>query len=56
MQNENKHTIEYVKRQAKKLKKLNNITHTQALELTAKSLGFTSYTHCLNTLTNTHNK
>lgn len=38
-----KHTLEYIKRQAKKVKKERGITHTAALEFVSKQLGFDSY-------------
>lgn len=44
------HTLEHVKRQAKQVKKDQGITHTQALEVVAKSLGFLNYAHCVNVL------
>lgn len=45
MQNK-KHTLEWVKRQAKELKRLEGITHTQALERIALSIGYNNYTEC----------
>lgn len=44
------HTLEYVKRKAKQVKKYQNITHTQALEGVARSLGFSNYAHCVTIL------
>ena len=44
--NNKKLTLAYVKRQAKKLKKEKSITHTEALESTAKHFGFSNYKHC----------
>lgn len=34
------HTLEFIKRQAKNIKKLNNITHMQALEISAQRSGY----------------
>ncbi len=45
------HTIAYVKRQAKKLKTLSNITHTQALDLLCKELGYSNWKHFLKVIT-----
>ncbi|MDP1810724.1 MAG: YozE family protein [Sediminibacterium sp.] len=45
MQNQT-YTLDYIKRQAKNLKKERGITHTQALELTAKANGFSNWMHC----------
>lgn len=42
-----KHTLEFVKRQAKRLKKQNGITHTKALEMIANELGFSNWKACL---------
>lgn len=42
-----KHTLEFVKRQAKRLKKENGITHTKALEMIANELGFSNWKKCL---------
>jgi hypothetical protein len=42
-----KHTLEFIKRQAKKLKKQNGITHTKALEMVANELGFVNWKTCL---------
>jgi hypothetical protein len=39
-------TLDYIKRQAKKLKKELTINHTQALELTAKKFGYFNWIHC----------
>jgi hypothetical protein len=39
------HSLEYIKRQAKKLKKERNITHTQALEILAKENGYSNWKH-----------
>lgn len=44
-------TLEYIKRQAKKIRKERNITHTQALELLAKEYGYSNWKHCLRALT-----
>lgn len=48
MQKKN-HSIAYIKRQAKKLKKEQNITHLQALEQIAISLGYSNWKHCQRT-------
>lgn len=40
------HTLEYIKRQAKKLKKEQGITHTQALEVVSKNNGYSNWMHC----------
>lgn len=42
-----KHTLEFVKRQAKNLKKQNGITHTKALEMIANERGFANWKACL---------
>lgn len=44
-------TLDYIKRQAKKIRKERNITHTQALELLAKEYGYSNWKHCLRVLT-----
>lgn len=43
-------TVAYIKRQAKKVKKDKNITHTQALEQLAKEHGFANWKDCLQKL------
>lgn len=40
------HTLEFVKRQAKKLKKEKGITHTEALNEVSKGIGFQNWEHC----------
>lgn len=40
------HTIAYIKRQAKKLKKDQGISHTQALEIISKKYGYNNWKHC----------
>jgi len=42
----NKNNLAFIKRLAKKLKKDNNITHTQALEMAAKMHGYSNWMHC----------
>lgn len=39
------HTLKYIKRQAKKLKKEQGIPHTQALEIVSKSHGYSNWMH-----------
>jgi YozE SAM-like fold/Glyoxalase superfamily protein len=39
------HTIAYIKRQAKNLKKQNGISHTQALDLISKQHGYSNWKH-----------
>ncbi|WP_348071136.1 hypothetical protein [Dyadobacter sp.] len=41
------HTLEFIKRLAKKMKKEKGITHTQALEAVCIEIGYDSYKHCL---------
>lgn len=41
-----KHTITYIKLQAKKIKKEQGLSHTQSLELSAKGHGFSNWMHC----------
>lgn len=43
-------TLEGIKRTAKRIKKAEGITHTQALEKAAKLAGYQNYRHALNTL------
>lgn len=43
---ENQHTIAYVKRQAKKIKKERGISHNEALDIVSKSCGFSNWMHC----------
>ena len=43
----NKHNIEYIKRLAKNIKKEQNLSHNQALNLTVKKLGFNNWKHFL---------
>lgn len=43
----NEHNVEYVKRLAKKIKREQNITHHQALEVAAVNLGFSNWKHFL---------
>jgi hypothetical protein len=40
------HTLAYIKRRAKKLKKESSITHMQALDVLAKEYGFSNWKHC----------
>ncbi len=44
------HTLEYIKRQASKLKKERNIKHADALEIVAKNLGYSNWQHCQRSL------
>jgi hypothetical protein len=44
----NGHTDDFLKRQAKTIKKDQNITHVQALNVAAVEAGFNNYTHFLN--------
>ncbi|WP_179353810.1 hypothetical protein [Winogradskyella vidalii] len=46
--NVNKHNVDYVKRLAKKLKKEQNISHHEALNLTVEKFGFNNWKHFLN--------
>ncbi|MDI1254571.1 MAG: glyoxalase superfamily protein [Flavobacterium sp.] len=48
-------TLEYIKRQAKKLRKELGITHTEALEKIAKQYGFTNWINCQRTLNQNQN-
>lgn len=41
------HTIEWLKRQAKSLKKEKGIPHHEALDTIAKNMGYDSWTHLL---------
>lgn len=50
-QNTPSHTEGYLKRQAKKIKKEQNITHMQALELAAVQAGFTNFKNFQNSIT-----
>jgi hypothetical protein len=43
-------TLDYIRRQAKKIRKERNITHTQALELLAQEYGYSNWKHCLRAL------
>lgn len=43
-------SIEFIKRQAKQIKKERNITHTQALELLSKEYGYSNWKNCLRSL------
>lgn len=43
-----KHNIEYIKRLAKNIKKEQNLSHNQALNITVKELGFNNWKHFLN--------
>lgn len=45
----NGHTGDFIKRQAKKIKKQENITHVQALEKASINAGFKNWKHFLNT-------
>lgn len=44
------HSIAYVKRQAKKIKKERGISHIEALEIISKSRGFSNWMHCQRSL------
>jgi len=44
------HTIAYIKRQAKNLKKESGISHNEALESISKTLGYSNWQHCQRTL------
>lgn len=46
-QKTNEHNVEYIKRLAKKIKREQNITHHQALEIAAVNLGFSNWKHFL---------
>lgn len=46
-----KHTINYIKRQAKSLKKDRGISHTDALEMLSKDHGYSNWQHCVKSLT-----
>lgn len=46
-------TIAYLKRQAKNIKKEKNISHTEALNIIAKTYGYSNWIHCLRGLTQT---
>ncbi len=50
-QNTASHTEDYLKRQAKKIKKEQNITHMQALEIAAVQAGFTNFKNFQNSIT-----
>ena len=41
-----KHTLTYIKCQAKKIKKERGITHTDALEIVSKQCGYSNWMHC----------
>lgn len=41
-----KHTLNYIKRQAKNLKRERGISHTEALESLSKDLGYSNWQHC----------
>lgn len=43
----NGHTLEYIKGQAKKYKKKQNVKHSEALNAVAKYFGFENYKDCL---------
>jgi hypothetical protein len=43
---EQSHSLEFIKRRAKKLKKELNISHTDALEFISKELGYCNWIHC----------
>ncbi len=44
------HTLAYIKRQAKKLKKESSISHTEALEIISKLCGYSNWMHCYRSL------
>ncbi len=44
------HTIAYVKRQAKKIKRERGISHAEALDIVSKSFGFSNWMHCQRSL------
>lgn len=46
MDAQKKYTLENIKNQAKKLKKQFGLTHTEALNLIAKNLGYANWIHC----------
>jgi hypothetical protein len=48
--NKKVNTLAYFKRQAKKLKKERNITHTEALDVIAKENGYSNWIHCCRSL------
>lgn len=48
MEKREKHNVDYVKRQAKKLAKEKNIPHYQALDLIAKKLNYNNWKHFIN--------
>jgi len=45
-----KNTLEYLKRQAKTIKKMAGITHTQALDIVAEQKGFNNWGHLLSSI------
>ena len=48
-------TIAYYKREAKKIKKDKGISHAQALDLVARSHGFSNWIHCIRSLSQPEN-
>jgi hypothetical protein len=46
--NVNKHNVDYVKRLAKNVKREQNLSHNEALNITVKKLGFNNWKHFLN--------
>jgi hypothetical protein len=45
-----KHTLSYIKRQAKKIKKERGVNHIEALEIVSKSCGYSNWMHCSRSL------
>lgn len=45
-----KHTLTYIKRQAKKIKKERGISHNEALEIVSKLCGYSNWMHCFRSL------
>ncbi len=52
--NKQTRSLEYIKRQAKKIKIELNISHTQALQLMAKKNGYSNWIHCQRILSKDH--
>ena len=44
------HTLAFVKRQAKNLKRKSGISHTKALDTMSKELGYSNWKHCLQSI------
>ena len=52
--NTNNLSLEYFKRQAKKIKKERNITHSEALDVVARKNGYSNWMHCYRSLSEQH--